>query len=244
MAGLLDNTKKSAKNKNPREMVIFSYPKVGKTQLMTKLPGNYLLLDFEGGADFYEHNGVSIPDLETFNALRKEFIEKQPQYDFIVLDTLTSLYAKLANFIAVTQYNKEEKKNKPLDYDITLLPFGVGYTYKRNAVQKIIDFFKKYCKCLILTGHVADKALGGNGDEASTKDLDLEGKLKNIISLKTDALALLYRSGINENSLSFQSSTGLIGGTRVQHLANKNIVISEMNEEGELIAHWDKVFIK
>ena len=42
---LLQNTKKEASAKNARELIMFSYPKVGKTELLTKLPGNYVILD-------------------------------------------------------------------------------------------------------------------------------------------------------------------------------------------------------
>lgn len=241
---LLTNTFRKASVKNPREMIIFSYPKVGKTELFTKLPGSYVILDFEGGSDYYDASAVSVPDLETFSTLRKEFITTSPYYDFIVLDTLTSLYAGIVNSIAVSLYNADEKKSKPLDFDITTLAYGVGYSYKRNALQKVIMFFRQYCKTLILAGHVADKALDSDGSGLMVKDLDIEGKLKNILALKTDAIALLSRTSENENTLSFISSTSLIGGTRAQHLANKDIKISKKLPTGELETYWDQVFIK
>lgn len=242
--GLLENAFKKATVKNPRELIIFSYPKVGKTELLTKLPGKYLILDFEGGSDYYDANAISVPDLETFTKLRKEFLETKPYYDYICLDTLTSLYNNIVNSIAVSMYNTEEKKSKPLDFDITTLAYGLGYTYKRNALQRILLFFRDYCKTLIITGHVADKAFGVDGESLMVKDLDIEGKLKTILALKTDALALLHRTSGDENTLSFISSTGLIGGTRAQHLANKEIVISKKLPNGELETYWDKVFLK
>lgn len=248
MSGLLDNTIKKATAVNARELVIFSYPKVGKTKLLTKLPGSYLILDFEGGTDFFDCSAINIDSLETFHKLREEFIQKNPFYDFIALDTITMLYAKIANAIAVQMYNLEEKKSKPLDWDITTLQYGLGYTYKRNAMQKVLDFFRQYCHCLILCGHVADKAMGDANEKSSVKDIDLEGKLKNIVALKTDALGLLYRSSPTTNHLSFTATTGQIGGTRIPHLSNEDILISTetKKENGEIVfeTFWDKVFIK
>ena len=241
---LLQNTFKKATVKNARNMIIFSYPKVGKTELMSQLPGKYLLLDFEHGSDFYDMNALCIDDLDTLNALSKEFMETKPHFDFIVLDTITSLYNNLINAIAVGQYNKEEKKNKPLDWDITLLSYGVGYTYKRNALQTLMNFFSQYCNCLISLGHVADRSLGGNDESSTVKDLDIEGKLKNILALKTDAMGLLFRSSANENSIAFTSNVGMIGGTRIPHLTNQTIMISKKLEDGSLETHWDKIFIK
>lgn len=242
---LLKNAESKASAVNARELIMFSYPKVGKTELLTKLPGNYVILDFEGGTDFYNCNKVSVPDLATFNLIRDEFIKDAPHYDFIVLDTLTSMYAIIINSIAVTIYNADQKKNKPVDWDIDKLDYGKGHIYKREAVQKVIAFFKEYCNCLILAGHVKDSSLEGESGSINVKDIDIEGKLKNILALKTDAMGLLYRDkkNPNQNILSFTASTGQVGGTRIQHLANKEIMISEKKEDGTLETHWDKIFI-
>lgn len=210
---------------------------------MTKLPGKYLILDFEGGTDYYDCNAVNVPNLETFMQLQKEFQETSPKFDYIVLDTLTSLYDNVVNTLAVMSYNKEEGKNKPLNFDITTLSYGIGFTYKRSVTQKIINFFKNYCETLIILGHVADKSMGDTQAQLNVKDLAIEGKLKDILALKTDAIALLYRTEGNKNILSFSPATGFIGGTRIPHLSNKEIVISEIDDKGNFITHWDKVFI-
>lgn len=264
---LLQNTTKKATAKNAREMIIFSLPKIGKTELMTKLPGSYLILDFEGGTDFYDCEGINVPDLATFDQLGDEFIETNPHFNFIVIDTLTSMYDKLINQIAVRNYNREEKRNKDLDWDITIVDYGKGQVYKRDALKKVIDFFKGYCNCLILSAHVAEKAMAsGNGENIQVNDLDVEGKMKNILALKTDAMGLLYRSDFNENTLSFEtfigdttkfgkkqsaSTMGKIGGTRIPHLSGQKFVISKKTipdpskpEEYELETFWDKIFIK
>ena len=177
--------------------------------------------------------------------MRDEFIETKTQFDFIVLDTLTSMYANIINAIAVSIHNADNKKSKPLDWDIDKLDYGKGHIYKREAVKKVIEFFKDYCKCLILAGHVKDASLEGDSGTINVKDLDVEGKLKNILALKTDAMGLLYRSkeNPNQNILSFTASAGQVGGTRIQHLSNKEIVISEKKEDGTLETHWDKIFI-
>lgn len=239
--GLLDNTTKKATVVNPREMIIFSFPKVGKTSLFAQLPGTSLTLDFEGGTDYFDMEAINVNDLETFGKLTKEFTEKKPHYNFIALDTLTSLYSNIVNALAVDAYNKEENANKPLDYDITLMAYGIGYSYKRAALQKVVKFFKKYCDCLILSGHVADKSISVKGESLTVKDLDIEGKLKNILALKTDAIGLLNRTDENTNTLSFVSSQGSINGSRIEHLSGKDIVISE-KKDGVLTTHWDQVF--
>lgn len=238
--GLLDNTQKAATAKNARELIIFADPKVGKTELLTKLEEN-LILDFEGGTDYYDANAVSIPDLATFNLVRDEFVTSGKRFKYISIDTLTSLYANIINEIAVQMYNKDENKKKAASFDMTTLAYGVGYAYKRNALQKVISFFRQYCNCLILVGHTADKAMGD--ENQSIQDIDIEGKLKNILALKTDAVALMKRSKPNENVLSFTNVAGTVSGTRVQHLAGKEITISKKLEDGTLETYWDQIFI-
>lgn len=179
---ILKNTAKKATAVNARELIIFSYPKVGKTELVTKLPGNYLILDFDiigedgGGTDFYDCNGIIVPNLEVFNKVRDAFLEEKPEYDFIVLDTFTSLYANIINSIAVSIYNEENNKSKPLNWDIDKLDYGKGHVYKREAMSKVLKFFKDYCKCLILLGHVKDSSLEGDSGTINVKDIDVEGE--------------------------------------------------------------------
>lgn len=241
---LLGNTQQKATAKNAREMIIFSYPKTGKTSSFTQLPGKYLIIDFENGTDFFDCNKVSVTNLEVFNQLREELAASGERWDFIVLDTLTTMYANVINSIAVQIYNVDNKKSKPLDWEIDKLDYGKGYFYKREAMRKVLEFFKSFCNCLILSGHVKESSMDGDNGAIVVKDLDVDGKLKSILALKTDAIGLLSRDPLdnNKNILSFTSSAGGVGGTRIPHLTNKEFVLSEM-VDGKLITHWDKIFI-
>lgn len=243
---LLQNIKKEKISQNAREMIIFSYPKIGKTELMTHLPGEYLILDFDDGMSYYSGNYVKITDIKTFDELCKEFVKEKPKFNYIVIDTITMFNENIVNTLAVREYNKDPqnaKDQKPANYDITRLAYGAGHVYKRTVLQRAINFFKGYCDCIIILGHVADKKLGGNDVDATVKDIALEGKIKDILALKTDAMGLLYRSSENENILSFNPSIGLIGGTRIPHLSNKEFVISKKLEDGTLETHWEQIFI-
>lgn len=243
---LLQNIKKEKISQNAREMIIFSYPKIGKTELMTHLPGDYLILDFDDGMSYYSGNYVKITDIETFDELCKEFVKEKPKFNYIVIDTITMFNENIVNTLAVREYNKDPqnaKDQKPANYDITRLAYGAGHVYKRTVLQRAINFFKGYCDCIIILGHVADKKLGGNDVDATVKDIALEGKIKDILALKTDAMGLLYRSSENENILSFNPSIGLIGGTRIPHLSNKEFLISKKLEDGTLETHWEQIFI-
>jgi hypothetical protein len=106
-----------------------------------------------------------------------------------------------------------------------------------------MEFFTKFCKTLIIVGHVADKSVSSTGQ--TIKELNLDGKLKDLLALRVDAIGYMYRSPEekNVNMLSFAHTDDVIGGSRSKHLRNKEFKISELNEQDELVTYWDKIFI-
>jgi len=227
---------------NPRTMVIFSQKKTGKTHALSQL-SNSLILDMEGGADFYECTKVNMTNLNEFDTIIQAFSEQKPQYDYIIIDTVTSLKEKVLNQLAVRSYNREENKNESFDFDVDKLAYGKGQVYKREALFKIMEFFTKFCKTLIVVGHVSDKSVTASGQ--TIKELNLEGKLKDLLALRVDAIGYMYRDPENKNSniLSFTHTDDVIGGSRSKHLRNKEFKISELNEKDELVTFWNQIFI-
>ena len=73
-------------------------------------------------------------------------------------------------------------------------------------------------------------------------NIDLTGKIKSLICANADAIGYMFRKG-NQTILSFKTNDGVTCGARPEHLRDQEIVISEMNEKGELNIHWDKVYI-
>ena len=121
------------------------------------------------------------------------------------------------------------------------MPNGAGYPYLREAFTKVIEYIKTLAPRIILVGHIKDILLDKNGTEFNSLDLDLTGKLKRITTSQSDAIGYLYRKG-NQSILSFRTTDEVSCGARPDHLRNKEIVISEMTDEG-LITHWDKIYI-
>jgi hypothetical protein len=52
----------------------------------------------------------------------------------------------------------------------------------------------------------------------------------------------LYRKG-NKNILSFKTNDDIACGARPEHLRNEEIVIAEVDENGEYKTYWNKVFV-
>ena len=87
-----------------------------------------------------------------------------------------------------------------------------------------------------------DTILEKNGSEFSALDLDLTGKLKRITASNSDSIGYLYRKG-KQNILSFKTSDDIACGARPRHLSNQEIVLSEVDKNGEVTTHWNKIYI-
>lgn len=238
-----------AEIKNPRVLVVYSLPKTGKTGCFAALEDHFIF-DFDLSSGYFACNAVKIDNYDIYIEVMKELKEKynannfKPAFKFGIIDTITEATDSVIRAIAIKMYNKDENDDKPLNWDLTVLSYGKGHAYIREATKRLIDQVSKYFEYTIIAGHSADKAINKDGKDLTIKELDLPGKLKNSLAAKVDGLALLYRKDKNTNVLSFlQDEELVLSGTRSPHLDGKEIIISEKNEDGTLTTYWDKVYI-
>lgn len=107
----------------------------------------------------------------------------------------------------------------------------------------MINQFERVCDTLILVGHVRRKAIGVEDGEIDEKSLELVGKLSIYTSADADAIGYLYRED-NKTILNFAPSESVMAGSRIPHLRDKQIVLSESDENGNVTVDWSKVFVK
>jgi len=247
--------KVKAAHKSPKNLIIFSKPKVGKTELLAGLEG-CLILDLEKGSDYVDAMKIQANNVEEIKAIGEEIKKQGNPYKFVAVDTVTALeaicipYAEILysrtpmgkNWFKKAGDGTLDKSSGKRQYgNILNLPNGGGYAYLREAVTKMVEYIKTWAPRVILVGHIKDVLLEKAGGEFTSSDLDLTGKIKRILSSQSDAIGYLYRKG-NQNVLSFKTTDEVSCGARPDHLRNQEIVISEMTEEG-LVTHWDKVYI-
>ena len=68
-------------------------------------------------------------------------------------------------------------------------------------------------------------------------------KTGRILASRSDAIGYLYRDDDSNSILSFNSNDKFVDcGSRPEHLRNKDIVLGEMQEDGNVIYHWERVF--
>ena len=245
-----------AESHSPKNLIIFSKPKVGKTSLLAELE-NALLIDLEEGSDYVDAMKIKARSWEDLKAIGLEVRKAGNPYKYIILDTITALenicipyaevlYSKKAtgkNWFKKDAKGKLDRASGKAQYgNILNLPNGAGYAFLREAMTKVIDFVKSLAPRIILVGHIKDVMLEKAGGEFTSSDLDLTGKIKRILSSQSDAIGYLYRKG-NKNILSFATNDSVACGARPAHLRNAEIVVSELQEDGTLLTHWDKIYI-
>lgn len=256
-------TKKEAVN--PITMITYGPPKIGKTTLMSLFTteftevGKSLLVSLEpNGASYNDAVKIEISSPRELKELVKQLIETKP-YDYVIYDTLTKIdeWSEIGgtlNYMKKPQGRKFNKrpdgttaKSTDVDFE-TVHDLAQGYGYKHSR-EWFLDLFEMMCisakKGVIFTCHVKDKFVGtasANDEFITTKELNLTGKLANIIPSRVDAIGKLTRDVKNNVFINFENGNDLlVSGGRCEHLEGE-ILLSEQ-KDGKVISHWDKIYI-
>ena len=242
-------------SRNPRSLLIFSKPKVGKTELLAQLPDS-LLLDTEKGSEFVAAQKLVVNSIADIREVGEAVFAAGNPYKRVGIDTVTSLEELCISYAEEIYASTPMGKNwfqqnaagewtggKANYKTIIGLPDGAGYNYLRQAMEKALNYIKSWAPETILVGHVKDTQLEKNGAVFNSLDLDLTGKLKRIVSSQCDAIGYLYRKG-NQNILSFKTTDDIACGARPLHLRDQEIVVSEIDKAtGVVTTHWDRIYI-
>jgi len=256
----LPREKRGVERNDPRLIVIYAPPKMGKTTLMSTLPNN-LILDLEEGAGFVESMSMTIigwekpKELPEVRAARLEkghyymtevgasIMKAGRPYDFITVDTATKL-EEFALPLANARY-KATPIGKDYDgNDVRELPRGAGYLYLRLAFEDCIERIRKLANTVILIGHLRDSVIEKAGKEVNAKDLDLTGKIKQTTCATADAVGYLHRGLDNELLINFKGSDEILCGSRCPHLKGVEVKIADYNKEDNCLENvdWSLIF--
>lgn len=243
MAFQLPKEKTKIKTENPKNLIIFGLPKVGKTTVLSMLP-KALIIDLEDGTDYVEAFTVKAKSYVELFEIAKALKESPGQFEFVVLDTITALEDIVLPYANKLYRETPMGVNFDPSANILKLPNGAGYLYVREAMQNVISWFTKVCPNVILVGHVKDKALNENGTELNVKDLDLTGKLGRILSSTSDGICYVYRDlETGDLMANFGDGTSVLCGARMSHLSGKSILLSSKDKEtGQITAFWQNIY--
>ena len=263
---ILPTERRKAQNYNPRLLVLFGFPKSGKSSSVASLDDN-LIVDLEDGYRALEVMTVRAKDIHDIFAIRTALDKKAREtgklpYKFITIDNATrleemsivyanALYRQIPaakNWGMLKDKNGnllKDKNNQPIidpKADVRTLPNGAGYLYTRKALKEIIHMFQPYCETLILVCHVKDKQIQMNGAESTELVVDLAGKMGDIVCGEADAVGFIYREG-NKTIVSFEGGEGHIREARPLHLRGKKFVIGESDENNNLKMDMSQIFV-
>lgn len=241
---------------NPNKLIMFSSPKAGKTEALSRLDNN-LILDLEGGSGYVtglkidviqEARDKGIKPIAALKEIMKQIktaneANKGYVYKYISIDTISALQDKFAPDLALKMYTRTSQGKNFQGDNILDLGNGYGWAWLRDAVILIIEELEDLCETLIISAHTKDKVVEFQGEEMTQRGIDLAGKTPAIICSKADAIAYLYRKE-NQTIANFQTAESLSVGARPAHLKNKEIVLLESDDKGVITAHWDKIFLK
>ena len=209
----LKKVKRKAVSQNPKTMLLYGAPKVGKTTALSQLD-DCLIIDTEGGANMIEGYVHSINS-------RKELIEllKQAQegheYKYVAIDTID----KIATW-AEQAVCEEESVSAVQD-----LAFGKGFGLVREKVLNTVSILKTIFPHVIIIGHRKwARAVVDSKAIVEPESLDLTGKLKNMLMADCDAIGYVYRDEEKGNLMvSFKANESLEAGSRSPHLKGKEL---------------------
>ena len=209
----LKKVKRKVVSKNPKTLLLYGAPKVGKTTMLSKLD-NCLIIDTEQGANMLEGYIEAINSREELVNLLKEATEGH-EFDYVAIDTID----KIADW-AEQSVCEEEGVSAIQD-----LAFGKGFALARNKVLNTVKYLRQLFPYVILIGHrkwaqavLESKAI------VQPESLDLTGKLKNMIMADSDAIGYVYRDeDKNDLMVSFKANESLEAGSRCEHLRGKDM---------------------
>ena len=237
---VLPTVKVPAETQDPKNLILFGLPKVGKTTILSTLENN-LILDFENGSTYVDALKVKVSSLKELKEVIKAIKDAGKPYDYITIDTITAL-EEITKDTALKMWQNSPQFTTKYDVkDITQVPNGAGYSFWRQALETVIDLIASAAPNLIICGHVKDTSLSESLD-GSVKDLDLVGKTKRVLSAKSDAIGFVHRDENSNLCINFGMNGEILCGARPAHLANKDIIVAEYQEDGTFVPHWERIY--
>lgn len=228
---------------NPKVLLIYGRPKVGKTTLVSKLDNN-CILDLENGTRYIDAIKLPINSLDDLNKYGKAIKKEQP-YDYLTVDPISQMEDLVKPRAKQLYMETPQGKNFDPEEDILSLPKGAGYKWLREAFMEYMEKLKNLAPYIILVGHLKTTSMDKDGREVDVKDFDLTGKIKDIVSQHVaDAIGYIYRGENSELNISFKAKEDQTCGARPPHLKGQDFKIADYDpEKNDLVdIRWDKIY--
>ena len=215
----LKKVKRKVVSQNPKVMLLYGAPKVGKTTALSQLE-DCLIIDTEGGANMVDGYGMEANNREHLIEILKAAKDGH-DYKYVAIDTID----KVATWAEKTVC-QEENVSAVQD-----LAFGKGFALVREKVLNTVSALKEIFPHVIIIGHRKwARAVVDSKAIVEPESLDLTGKLKNMLMADCDAIGYVYRDDEKGDLMvSFKGNEALEAGSRSPHLRGKEIELKWNN---------------
>ena len=215
----LKKVKRKAVSQNPKTMLLYGAPKVGKTTALSQLE-DCLIIDTENGANMVDGYIETVSNREELISLLQEAKEGH-EYKYAAIDTIDKIAIWAEKAIC-------EQENVTAIAD---LAFGKGFGMVRENVLNTVNILKEIFPHVIIIGHRKwAKAVVDSKAIVEPESLDLTGKLKNMLMADCDAIGYVYRNEENSKLMvTFQANEALEAGSRSPHLRGKDVELKWNN---------------
>ena len=122
----LPTTKTKIKSNNPKNLIMYGLPKVGKTTLLSLLP-KCLIIDLESGTDYVEAYSLKANTYQELFMIAKELKDNPGQFDYVAIDTITALEDVCLPYANKLYRETPMGVNFDPNANILKLPNGAGY---------------------------------------------------------------------------------------------------------------------
>tara|TARA_Y100000593_G_scaffold94927_1_gene197298 strand:- start:2139 stop:2795 length:657 start_codon:yes stop_codon:yes gene_type:complete len=203
--------KRKVLSTNPKIMLLYGAPKVGKTTLLSQLDG-CLILDTEEGSRMIEGHILGIDSREDLLTFYKD-AEEGHEFKYIALDTIDKIIEWTEKAVCA-EYQVA---------NIADLAYGKGFGIVREKVLNNVKKLSSLCENVIIIGHRKTAAAVENSTAVDPQSLDISGKLKNMLMAMADAVGFVHRDDDNVLKISFEATNSLEAGSRCPHLRGQVI---------------------
>jgi hypothetical protein len=213
---------------DPRLMLLYGPPKIGKTTILSQLPqGKYIIEETDPrGCEYITASFVQLNSMADYVEAETLIKKRTPRYDFVAIDTIDNLESW--SVIVATRLYKSSPIGKTFNGESVLeLPNGGGYMYLRqvftNCIMRALDLAPQ----VIFVGHIRDKLIGQTAgqEEVYSADLDLTGKIKAIVCSMVDCIGYVNRDKDSNIVVNFKTRADVVCGTRCPHLKGRNFTM-------------------
>ena len=118
--------KREAIRQNPRFMVLFGKPKIGKTTVASLLDDNLIIEMEDRGADYVSGYIVDVRSAKELIEVAKELEKSEKRYKYITLDSATEMEDKIVMPLAIRLYQNTIMGKDYKGDDLRKLPMGAG----------------------------------------------------------------------------------------------------------------------